>query len=680
MARQITLLTLFLLSTSLTTAVDFVLNGFDPSDLALYGDAAIEDVGGGRRRHISLTSPTTFSLGRALYKSKVPLNSSALTFSASFLFSIATVEGLLPGHGIAFLFAPSPGTLGASSAQHLGLFNLTTNGDPTNRVLAVEFDLFKNPEFDDIDANHVGVDLHSLTSVASHSAGFYSDSGDFSGVSLNDGTNYQAWIDYRDGKLNVTMSRVSDWMKRPSKPLISIDLDLDGVFNDEMYVGFCAATGRLVQRHRILGWSFSDSNFSLSEGLIKSNLPDFVPKKGRSKGRTIAIAISVAFSAVILTASIIAALLWRRRKAKERKEEREGSVEEWEVEYWPHRIAYKDILAATDGFSASNLIGLGGNGKVYKGALKAGELPVAIKCFAAESGGQSVKEFLSEVSTLGRLRHRNIVSLIGWSKREGGNLILVYEYMENGSLDRRVFDASEPLDWESRVRILKDVAAGVVYLHEGWEQRVVHRDIKASNVMLDRDMIGRLGDFGLARVHSHGRAGATTRVVGTVGYMAPEVVREGRATDKTDVFGFGVLVLEVVCGRRPIGEDGSQPLIEWVLGLMEGGDLVSALDPWIRRTGGYDEDEVTRVMKVGLLCTCNDPMTRPSMRQAARALEGMHEMDGSDGLVEKLQSMRSGWTGSNHGPGRGGAHLTFGELKQSISSSQSGSDFFVEGR
>ncbi|KAK1326010.1 putative L-type lectin-domain containing receptor kinase VII.2 [Acorus calamus] len=145
------------------------------------------------------------------------------------------------------------------------------------------------------------------------------------------------------------MSRVSDRAKRPSKPLISIDLDLDEVFNDEMYVGFCAATGRLVQRHRILGWSFSDSNFSLSEGLIESNLPNFVPKKGRSKGRTIAIAISVAFSAVILTASIIATLLWRRRKAKQRKEEREGSVEEWEVEYWPHRIAYKDILTATDG-------------------------------------------------------------------------------------------------------------------------------------------------------------------------------------------------------------------------------------------------------------------------------------------------------------------------------------------
>ncbi|KAK1326009.1 L-type lectin-domain containing receptor kinase VII.1 [Acorus calamus] len=159
----------------------------------------------------------------------------------------------------------------------------------------------------------------------------------------------------------------------------------------------------------------------------------------------------------------------------------------------------------------------------------------------------------------------------------------------------------------------------MVYLHEGWEQRVLHRDIKASNVMLDGDMIGRLGDFGLARVHSHGWAGATTSVVGTVGYMAPEVVREGRATDKTDVFGFGVLVLEVVCGRRPIGEDGSQPLIEWVLGLMEGGDLVSALDPWIRRTREYDEEEVTRVLKVGLLCTCTDPMTRPSMRGSESA-------------------------------------------------------------
>ncbi|KAK1286258.1 L-type lectin-domain containing receptor kinase VII.1 [Acorus calamus] len=529
-----------------------------------------------------------------------------------------------------------------------------------------------NPDFQDIDANHVGVDLHSLTSVASHTAGFWSGRDFFSPVTLNDGTNYQAWIDYRDGKLNVTMSRASDPANRPSKPLISIDLDLEGVFEDEMYVGFCAATGLLMQRHRILGWSFSDSNFSLSEDLITSNLPDF-RRHRRSRWTTFATATSVACIAVILTATVIVCLVLMISKQREEMEGRsEGTVEDWEVEYWPHRIAYKDILAATDGFSASNLIGQGGNGKVYKGVLnlkEGGVVPVAIKCFAAESG-ESVKWFLSEISTLGRLKHRNLVSLIGWSKRERGNLILVYEYMENGSLDSRIFGESEALDWESRVRILRDVAAGVVYLHEGWEQRVLHRDIKASNVMLDEDMIGRLGDFGLARVHSHGRDLATTRVVGTVGYMAPEVVREGKATDKTDVFGFGVLVLEVVCGRRPIEEGGSQPLIEWVFGLMEGGDLGSAVDPRIRRMGGYEEEEAVRVLKLGLLCACDDPMTRPTIRQAARALEGKHGMDGCDGvsgLLEKLREVSGSWAGSVNGSGLRGAHLTFEELKQSTS-------------
>ena len=171
--------------------------------------------------------------------------------------------------------------------------------------------------------------------------------------------------------------------------------------------------------------------------------------------------------------------------------------------------------------------------------------------------------------------------------------MLVYDYLENGSLDKRVFDCDEGkmLSCEERIRILKDVASGVLYLHEGWESKVLHRDIKASNVLLDKDLNGKLGDFGLARMHSHGQVASTTRVVGTVGYLAPEVVRSGRASTQTDVFGFGVLILEVMCGRRPI-EEGKQPLVEVVWQSMMQGHLLNVLDPRIKARGGFDEEEV----------------------------------------------------------------------------------------
>lgn len=366
-------------------------------------------------------------------------------------------------------------------------------------------------------------------------------------------------------------------------------------------------------------------------------------------------------------------------------------MEEWELEYWPHRIRYQEISCATKGFSEENVIGIGGNGKVYKGVLGPGSIEIAVKRIPQESE-HGMKEFLAEVSSLGRLKHRNLVGLIGWCKRDKGGLMLVYEYMENGSLDRRVFSDCEEdlmLSWDSRLSVLKDVAAGVLYLHEGWEVRVLHRDIKASNVMLDKSLNGRLGDFGLARMHAHGQALGTTRVVGTVGYMAPEVVRSGKASEKTDVYGFGVLVLEVVCGRRPV-ENGSPPLIEWVWGLMEKGELLMALDRRLRLMGGWDEEEVERVLHLGLVCVHPDPSVRPSMRLVLKVLEGAREMDESEEgegmdthlLQHRAESASSWFAKYQRWSERRAHHPTFEDVKQSLSWSMSlsSSDIIVDGR
>lgn len=659
--------------------------------MLLYGLAAVES------RILTLTNKTNFAIGRALYPQKIPTkkpNSSYVyPFSTSFIFSMAPYKNTLPGHGLVFLFVPVTGVDGASSAQHLGLFNLTNNGDANGHVFGVEFDVFKNQEFDDISNNHVGIDVNSLKSNATHDAGYWPDSQrsdnssnaddevSFKALKLNSGENYQVWIDYSNSLINVTMALVG--MKRPRKPLLNVSLNLSEVFEDEMYVGFTSATGQLVQSHKILAWSFGNSNFSLSEKLVTTGLPSFVlPKSSiiRSKGFIAGITVGCFFGVGLCA---LFALFWikrQRRRARER-----GEMEEWELEYWPHRMTYKEIEAATREFSEENVIGTGGNGKVYKGVLAVGA-EIAVKCISHENDG--MREFLAEISSLGRLKHRSLVGLRGWCKREKGNFLLVYDYMENGSLDKWVFecDDSKMLSCEDRIRILKDVASAVLYLHEGWEAKVLHRDIKASNVLLDKDMNGRLGDFGLARMHDHGQVPNTTRVVGTVGYLAPEVISSGRASAQTDVFGFGVLILEVMCGRRPI-EEGKQPLVDWAWQLMVQGQLLNALDERLKGRGEFVEEEVDRVLHLGLLCAYPDPSSRPTMRQVVKVLEGKNELedeveteDMDAYLLQRMKSM-SRWSVMPRNYGSS-SHPTFEDIRQSQSSvmSLSWSNSMVEGR
>ena len=664
------------------SAVDFVFNGFNSSDMLLYGSATVES------RILTLTNETNFLIGRALYPEKIPTkkpNSSYVyPFSTSFIFSMAPYKNTLAGHGMVFIFVPITGIEGAVSAQNLGLFNFTNNGNSTNRVFGVEFDVFKNQEFDDINANHVGIDMNSLKSKEAHDAGYWpnnnSDEKSFKELKLNNGENYQVWIDYSDSLLNVTMALAG--LERPQRPLLSVSLNLSDVFEDEMYVGFTGSTGQLVQSHKLLAWSFSNSNFSLSEMLVTTGLPSFVlPKSSifRSKGFIAGITVAGFFGIVVCALFSLFFIKRQRRKARERAE-----MEDWELEYWPHRITCQEIEAATKGFSEENVIGIGGNGKVYKGVLVGGA-EIAVKRISHENDG--MREFLAEISSLGRLKHRSLVGLRGWCKREKGSFMLVYDYMENGSLDKWVFDCDESkiLSCEDRIRILKDVASAVMYLHEGWEAKVLHRDIKASNVLLDKDMNGRLGDFGLARMHGHGQVPNTTRVVGTVGYLAPEVIRSGRASAQTDVFGFGVLILEVMCGRRPI-EEGKPPLEEWAWQLMVQGQLLNALDERLRARGGFDEEEVESVLHLGLLCAYPDPSARPSMRQVVKVLEGKNELDESESeemdiyLLQKMKAKDMWSEFSQHCDSS--LHPTFEDIRQTHSSSMSlsWSKSMVEGR
>ncbi|KAI3732047.1 hypothetical protein L1987_63244 [Smallanthus sonchifolius] len=334
----------------------------------------------------------------------------------------------------------------------------TVDGNSSNHVSGVEFDVFRNEEFRDINDNHVGIDVNSLTSFNSSEAGYYEDEdGGFRVLQLNNGRNYQVWIDYKYFMINVTMAPVG--VNKPTRCLICVPLNLSDVYEDEMYVGFTASTGTLTQSHNILSWSFSNSDFSLSDGLVTENLPSFVlPDEGffKSKGFVIGLVSGVFFA---LIGCGFVTCVWIKRKRRIAKEK--GDLEDWELEYWPHRIAFQDVDLATKSFSDENVIGIGGNGKVYKGVL--GGVEIAVKRISHDND-DVVQEFLAEVSSLGRLKHKNLVGLRGWCKKEKGSLILVYDYMENGSLDKMLFDCKDYvkiLNFNDRMKILKDITNGI---------------------------------------------------------------------------------------------------------------------------------------------------------------------------------------------------------------------------
>ncbi|GFQ07124.1 L-type lectin-domain containing receptor kinase vii.1 [Phtheirospermum japonicum] len=605
-----------ILTIQLTSAVEFLFNGFGPSDVSRYLHATIE------------SSVLTLSNGgRALYPSRIPTkqpnSSHVLPFSTSFIFANVPYQGnSFFQNGVVFCFVPGEG-FGCSN--------------PAPRFFGVEFDVSNDEFYDDINGNHVGINVNSSVSLIAHEAGYWPDDGrEFRKLTLNSGRNYQVWIDYVGGVVNVTMAPVGV-IKRPNRPLLSVPLNLSQLFVDEMYVGFSATGGRLSESNKILGWSFSNTNFSFSEGLITRGLPNFELPKTLIRN-TKGFVAGLVSSGVFLF--IIAAFVLIRMKNRKRKMREE--TENWELEYWPHRITYQEIESATNDFSEENVIGVGGNGKVYKGVFSGGS-EVAVKRISRESS-EGIRAFSAEISSLGRLKHRSLVGLRGWCRKDKGSLILVYDYMENGSLDKRVFecDESKILSFEERLRILKQVASGLMYLHYGWRSKVLHRDIKASNVLLDKEMNARLGDFGLARIHDHDKVDGPTRVIGTVGYLAPEIVRSGRASTQTDVFGYGVLILEVICGRRPV-EQGKPLLVDWLWELLRKGELVNGVDPRLRAHGEFDGEKVEKMFHLGLLCAHPDPSQRPTMRQVVKLFEEKtEEVDEPEGedmyILEKMKN------------------------------------------
>ncbi|KAK1643775.1 hypothetical protein QYE76_061580 [Lolium multiflorum] len=596
----------------------FVYSGFTGSNasLSLDGNAAVTSTG-----LLELTNGTAQQLSHAVHRTPLRLwrspGGGVRSFSASFVFGIIPPYSDLSGHGIVF-FVGKDNFSGALPSQYLGFLNSSNNGNATNNIFGVELDTIQSTEFKDPNDNHVGIDINSLDSVDAHPAGYYDEkTGAFRDLLLISGKAMQVWVDYESEstQINVFLAPLKNGAK-PSTPLVSAKSNLSKVLVEPAYAGFSSATGTVKSRHYLLGWSLAMDGPAppIDIGSLPK-LPRFGPK---ARSKVLEIVLPIASAAFVLGVVAVVILLVRRRYMYAEVRE------DWESDFGPHRFTYKDLFRATDGFKSKTLLGFGGFGRVHKGVLPKSKLEVAVKKVSHESR-QGIKEFIAEVVTIGRLRHRNLVQLLGYCRRKG-ELLLVYDYMSNGSLDKYLYagkDKPATLDWAQRFRIIKGVASGLLYIHEDFEQVIIHRDIKASNVLLDADMNGRLGDFGLARLYDHGEDPQTTHVVGTMGYLAPELARTGKASPLTDVFAFGAFILEVACGRRPVEQtmdDGRLMLVDWVLEHWQKESLLEVVDA--RLGGNYDADEVLMALKLGLMCSHPLPGARPSMRQVMQYLEG----------------------------------------------------------
>ncbi|KAF0925208.1 hypothetical protein E2562_015620 [Oryza meyeriana var. granulata] len=309
-------------------------------------------------------------------------------------------------------------------------------------------------------------------------------------------------------------------------------------------------------------------------------------------------------------------------------------------------VSYADLEAATSGFSESNLLGQGGFGHVYRGVLPGGRQEVAIKKLRP-GGGQGDREFRAEVEIISRVHHRNLVSLVGYCIH-GDQRLLVYEYVPNKTLDFHLHGSGRPaLDWPRRWKIAVGSAKGLAYLHEDCRPKIIHRDIKAANILLDYKFEPKVADFGLAKIQPGDDTHVSTRVMGTFGYLAPEYATTGKVNDRSDVFSFGVVLLELITGRRPvisIEPYNDETLVSWARPLLtkalEEHVFDELVDP--KLDTNYDAHDMHRLITCAAAAVRHTARSRPRMSQIVRYMEGELSIeDLNAGVAPGQSSLRS---------------------------------------
>ncbi|KAK7328181.1 hypothetical protein VNO77_22280 [Canavalia gladiata] len=388
-----------------------------------------------------------------------------------------------------------------------------------------------------------------------------------------------------------------------------------------------------------------NGSFSLFTPISYQNNPDLIqpkntpsppispPPPSSGNSNTGAIAGGVAAGAALLFAApAIALAYWRRRKPQDHffdvPAEEDPEVHLGQLK----RFSLRELQVATDNFSNKHILGRGGFGKVYKGRLADGSL-VAVKRLKEERTQGGELQFQTEVEMISMAVHRNLLRLRGFCMTPTERL-LVYPFMVNGSVASCLRERQEsqvPLDWPIRKRIALGSARGLAYLHDHCDPKIIHRDVKAANILLDEEFEAVVGDFGLAKLMDYKDTHVTTAVRGTIGHIAPEYLSTGKSSEKTDVFGYGVMLLELITGQRAfdlarLANDDDVMLLDWVKGLLKDKKLETLVDADLQ--GNYNDEEVEQLIQVALLCTQGSPMERPKMSEVVRMLEG-------DGLAEK---------------------------------------------
>ncbi|XP_028790348.1 BRASSINOSTEROID INSENSITIVE 1-associated receptor kinase 1-like [Neltuma alba] len=354
---------------------------------------------------------------------------------------------------------------------------------------------------------------------------------------------------------------------------------------------------------------------------------------GNSRTGTIAGGVAAA-AALIFAAPAIALAYCRKRRPQDYffdvPAEEDPEVHLGQLKKFPLR----ELQVATDNFSNKNILGRGGFGKVYRGRLADGSL-VAVKRLKEERTQGGELQFQTEVEMISLAVHRNLLRLRGFCMTPTERL-LVYPFMANGSVASCLRDRPEskpPLEWPVRKRIALGAARGLAYLHDHCDPKIIHRDVKAANILLDEEYEAVVGDFGLAKLMNYKDTHVTTAVRGTIGHIAPEYLSTGKSSEKTDVFGYGVMLLELITGQRAfdlarLANDDDVMLLDWVKGLLKDKKLEALVDADLG--GDYNEEEAEHLIQLALLCTQSSAMERPKMSEVVRMLEG-------DGLAEKWE-------------------------------------------
>ncbi|XP_075478534.1 L-type lectin-domain containing receptor kinase IX.1-like [Primulina tabacum] len=602
---------LFSIPATLSVSLSFNFSSFGSFEnnrfINTTGDAYISPQG------IQLT-PNEFNVsrvetvGRATYIDPLYLwdkNSGNLCdFSTHFSFVIDSSGGTNFADGITFFLAPVYSSIKSNAFG--GSIGLNTDNVYSNSsaetFFAVEFDTYTN--FFDPSSPHVGININSMISVAT--ANWQND--------ITQGKQNEAWISYSGSSKILSVNFTNFLNNTITLGSLSTVIDLRDVMPEKVMFGFSGATGAYFERNTVKSWDFS-SNLTIEDGKRKK-------KRG---GRELAIGLGVGLPILILVLGFVGCFLKKKKYNKESRDTHTYAIDpsmdnEFQRGTGAKKFLYAELSRGTNHFAEELKLGEGGFGGVYRCFLKETNSYVAVKRVSSGSH-QGLKEYASEVKIISQLRHRNLVQLIGWC-HERGELLLVYEHLPNGSLYSNIFKHNSVLTWEVRYKIAQGLASALLYLHEEWDQCVVHRDIKSSNIMLDSNFNAKLGDFGLARLVDHDKGSQTTIVAGTRGYMAPEYVISGRASKESDVYSFGVVLLEITCGKKAIEarsqENNIVVLVEWVWKLYGAGKILEAVDQdlVIKQNG----EEMERLLVVGLWCVHPDNRHRPTIRQAMNVM------------------------------------------------------------